>query len=138
VFRGTAFKNTCFLDVDLYSQLAQTNTPLIMPEIPKKRGRPRLYFKEEKARRDVVSKRMRRQARSAAARQNSTRFQTHTAEQVRAVPLSIPHETHFQSLTSLKVPADATTSQVTTSQPGQLRDLSHETRVYSCNPLSLL
>jgi hypothetical protein len=108
-----------------------------MPEVPgkKKPGRPRLYeTKEAKPRRDVASRRMRRRA--AAARQNSTRFQTHTAEQVRAVPLSNPHGTHLQSLTSPKLPVDATTSRVPTPQPRQFRDSLHETTVYSWNPIT--
>ena len=51
------------------------------------------------------------------------------------MPLSNAHETTSQSLTSLKEPADATTSQVTISQTGQPQDLSHEIGAYSCSSI---
>ena len=106
-----------------------------MPEIPRKRGRPRLYTKKEKARRDVDSRRLRRQAQSAAARLNRTQSQARAVEHVRAGPLSHAHETTSQSLTSLGESADATTSQGTTSQPRQPQDLSHGIGAYSGSPI---
>ena len=51
------------------------------------------------------------------------------------MPLSSSHN-YFQSLTSPKISADAT-SQVPKSQPRQLRDLSQETGIYSYNPIVL-
>ena len=78
---------------------------------------------------------LRRQAQSAATRLNRTQSQACAVEQVRAVPLSNAHETTSQSLTSLKEPADPTTSQVTISQTGQPQDLSHEIGAYSCSPI---
>lgn len=52
-----------------------------MSQIPKKRGRPRLYPEGEKAKVDVVNRRLRRQAQAAAKRQNNIRFQIYTGEQ---------------------------------------------------------
>jgi hypothetical protein len=57
-----------------------------MSPIPKKRGRPRIYPKGEKAKIDVVNRRLRRRAQAAAARQNNIRYQIYTAEQVQIEP----------------------------------------------------
>lgn len=98
-----------------------------MSPIPKKRGRPRIYTKGEKAKVDVVNRRLRRRAQAAAARQNNIRFQIYTAEQVQVEP-SIPHQGYFQSLNNLDLLADAATSQVITSQLAKIPDPSNETR----------
>lgn len=92
-----------------------------MSQIPKKRGRPRIYSKEEKARVDVINRRMRRQAQSAVARQN-IRFQVYTAEEIQAVPPSFLHQAHLQPSNSLSILVDAATSRVTQSQPARLPD----------------
>ena len=93
-----------------------------MPQIPKKRGRPRIYSKKEKAKVDVVNRRIRRQAQSAATRQN-IRFQVYTAEPIQAVAPSSLHQAHLQSSNGLNVLADAATSRINISQPGRLPDL---------------
>lgn len=98
-----------------------------MSQIPKKRGRPRLYPEGEKAKVDVVNRRLRRRAQAAAKRQNNIRFQIYTAEQVQAEPPT-PHQAHFQSLNNLNVLADAATSQLITSQLAKLPDPPNESR----------
>ncbi|KIM93299.1 hypothetical protein OIDMADRAFT_61797 [Oidiodendron maius Zn] len=108
--------------------MSATNAPVVMFQVPKKRGRPRLYSPQEKARRDVVNRRLRRQAKSAAKRQNTIRFQNYTAEQIQPVPPPIPHQVHLQSLDGLNVLADTASYQVTTSQPRKLPDPGYQTR----------
>ncbi|KFX86985.1 hypothetical protein V490_08655 [Pseudogymnoascus sp. VKM F-3557] len=98
-----------------------------MPPIPKNRGRPCIYPKGEKAKVDVVNRRLRRRAQATAARQNNIRFQIYTAEQVQVEP-SIPHQGHFQLLNNLDILADAATSQVIMSQLAKILDPSNETR----------
>lgn len=96
-----------------------------MSQIPKKRGRPRLYPEGEKAKVDVANRRLRRRAQAAAKRQNNIRFQIYTAEQVQAEPPT-PHQAHFPSLNNLNVLADAATSQPITSQLAKLPDPPNE------------
>ncbi|KAH7111565.1 hypothetical protein EDB81DRAFT_671244 [Dactylonectria macrodidyma] len=78
-----------------------------MSPIRKKRGRPRKYgSKEEKARQDVVARRVRRRLESTAARKD-IRFRVYIAPNVEAEPCLAAQTTYSQPLDCLSVLADA-------------------------------